>query len=444
MTRSPSGATFSAGLAGFGATAPSGVLSLPRYFDRIDLVMFFIWVISTTMPFGWAAPLRYLAAAYFAGAMVLFARQTLPTTARAWPTLVIPVMCIVSAIWAPSASDAIRKGLLFTLTAVVAIYAASRLNGRQILTIFFLAEVIAALMTLAQPNPVGGAWTGIFGQKNFLAAHMFILFVAAMTLMLDKGSGRWTRLSALVMVPTAILIIVMAKSGTTTLLLIGGGGALLLHALVWTPASRIRHLRTLVVLSAAVLMLAGGLVVFGLLQFNAEAAVLNALGKDATLTGRTYLWSIAERVMAEHPLTGVGADGFWRQEFGAANSILEYFFYEQYTKFSFHNSYFENGVAFGYPGYWATMLLAGWAIWSTARNWLRNQTIINAAFLVVAVMIIIRSNAEIDLALEFAGTAVLLFIGAARREAVVSPTSFPPPSPTAGPIKGQAGGHEPS
>ncbi len=406
--------------------------SLLRFFDRIDVLMFFAWVVSTTLPFGWAAPLRYMAAAYFAAAIVLFARQTMPSAFRAWPTLIIPILCFISATWAPSSSEAIRKGVMLAFTAVVAIYAASRLSGRQILTIFFFAEVIAAVMSIMKPTVMGGAWTGIFGQKNFLAIHMFIFFIAALTVALDKGSNRLIRLSALGMVPVAMFVIFMAKSGTTTLLLLGSGAALAGHALLWDPARRTRHMRTLLTLSVVVVVLLTIFILFGVMQFDAFGYILNALGKDSTLTGRTYLWSTAERVMAEYPLTGVGAEGFWRPELGAANSITEFFHYERYVKFSFHNSYLENGVAFGYPGYWATVFLACWAIWKTAANWLRNQTIINAAFLVLAVMVVIRSTAEVDLAVEFAGTAVMHFIGAIRREKLVTPpVAFAPAPPTA-------------
>src|SRR5690606_3606199 len=85
-------------------------------------------------------------------------------------------------------------------------------------------------------------------------------------------------------------------------------------------------------------------------------------------------------------------------------------------------------VSFGYPGYWATVFIAIWAIARMFLNWARNQTIINGAFLVLGVMIIIRSTAEIDLAQEFAGTAVLLFIGALRWEKLEAKPGAPIPA----------------
>jgi exopolysaccharide production protein ExoQ len=190
-------------------------------------------------------------------------------------------------------------------------------------------------------------------------------------------------------------------------------------------------MRTLLAIALALLALLASLLLFGLFQFDAMDAVLKAFGKDSTLTGRTFLWAIAERTMAEHPWTGVGANGFWRPELGAANEITRFFYYDQFVKFSFHNSYYENGVQLGYPGYYATMFMAAWALFQTARTWLRNQTLLNAAFLILAVMVIIRANAEPDLGIEFGGTLVLLLIGALRKEDLRP--RFWPPTPQPGP-----------
>lgn len=390
--------------------------SLLSHFKQIDLFMVFMWVLSTVMPFAQLQPLRFIAAAYLAAAFLLFSRQLMPLTFRAWPLFILPVFCFVSSTWAPVSGDAIRKGVLLGLTGLAAIYAAGRISGRNILFIFMVVEGIGAVLSILQPNVIDGNWNGIFGQKNYLSSNMLLLFVCSLGLTFDKGSNRWIRLSAFGMVGVSLLVIIMARSATVMLLtgiaMIGMVG----HALLWAPASRVRHMRWLIVAFGATVALVASLLLFGLMDLDAKNVVLQAFGKDSTLTGRTYLWQIAERVMAEHPWTGVGANGFWRPEHGAANSITQYFFYETYTPFSFHNSYLENGVSFGYPGYWATVFLAGWAIWQAAMNWLRNQNSINTAFLVLAITIIFRTTAEIDLSAEFKETAFLLFIGAARKE----------------------------
>jgi hypothetical protein len=63
----------------------------------------------------------------------------------------------------------------------------------------------------------------------------------------------------------------------------------------------------------------------------------------------------------------------------------------------------------------ATILLAAWGLLSALRNWVLSQTIVNAFFLVVTTLVVIRSNTEVDLAGELGITNILLMIGAVRR-----------------------------
>jgi exopolysaccharide production protein ExoQ len=390
-----------------------------------DPVVLFFWVIFTSVPNDSATLPRYACVAYFVMGMALFARQTLPTLVRGWPLLILPTMCLISTIWAPSLGEAVRKGVFMALSATIAVYAASRMSGRQIITFYFLGEIYGALLTLLAPNTVDGNWTGPFGQKNFLAVHMFILYATGFALTLDKGSNRWIRLAGAAFVVISALIIVMTKSATTLILMIGATGAFLGHAYLWGPAKRVPHLRTVIVMLLVLMTLVTTLILFGLFQFDAVDSLLKALGKDSTLTGRTFIWDWGYRIMNEHPWTGVGANGFWRPELGVANQITTFFYYEHFVKFSFHNSYIENGVQFGYPGYYATMFVAAWGLWSAGRSWVRNQTLINGAFLIISLMVIVRSNAEADLAAELAGTAILFYLGAVRKE---KPGSEPPSS----------------
>jgi len=170
--------------------------NLLRYTAFIDPAAMVLWVTATSVAtisaFG---PLRYLAMAYFAAGLFLHYRQTLPIFLRGWPTLIIPVMCLISALWAPSVSEAVRKGVFMFLTAAVACFAASRLTIRQILTVYFLGEILGCLLSLVRPSPEGGNWTGVFGQKNHLAVHMFILYATSFVIVLDKGSNKFLRIT---------------------------------------------------------------------------------------------------------------------------------------------------------------------------------------------------------------------------------------------------------
>jgi len=410
--------------AGFQPEQPRSLLSYARH---IDPLVMFIWAASTTLQYGFLGPLRYLAAAYFAGCLLLYARQTMPSVARCWPLFLLPILCTMSAMWAPSSAEALRKGFSLALTGAVAIYAATRIPGRKILIAYFAVGLIAALLSLVDNTPDQGAWTGIFGQKNFFAVNMFILYVTALGVTFDKANDRWLRRLAFVTIPLAMFLVLMAKSGTTTLLVIGATLVMLGHTYVWQPASRIPKARLLIVMLVLTIVTLAAYIALGILQLDLKEEILDALGKDSTLTGRTMLWEIAQRTMDENPITGLGANGYWRAERGMANSIQAILQgTERFTGFTFHNSYYENGVAYGYPGYWATVFLATWCCTSAALTWLRNQTATNMAFLVLALMIVLRSTSEADLAGEFGGTVVLLFISAARKEKL--PKKFAMPS----------------
>ena len=420
---------------GLPSARPASLLNYARYADPFFL---FCWICSLVLPYSFLLPLRYLAAAYFAFAFVLFARQTMPAVGRSWPIFVIPVLCLISAIWAPSVNEAMRKSMQLALTGIVGVYVATRLSGRTILTTYFVAGTLTALLCLASNNvDYSGAWAGIFDQKNWFAGHMFVLFAASIGLALDNEVDRRLRLAATATMFLAAFMVVMSKSGTSLLLLIGASAFMFVHSFIWQAARRVQHAQILILAIGAVAAIAGAYVAFGVMQVDQKADNWGALGHDYTQTGRTTLWEIAQRQMAEHPLTGLGANGYWRKENAMATTLVYITGgHEVFTGYSFHNSYFENGVNYGYPGYWATVFLAGWALLSAGLTWLRNQTAINAVFLVVVAMAIVKSQSEADLALEFTSTSVLLYIAASRKEAPkknrLNATSAPIPAEAAG------------
>lgn len=400
--------------AGYEPRQPGSLLSYTRILDPIAM---FVWAASTILPVGFLGPLRYAVAGYFAGCLFLFARQTNPAILRSWPLFLLPILCTISALWAPSSDEALRKGFSLALTGLVAIYAATRVSGRNILIAYFMTELIAAVWSLRVNTIDQGAWTGMFGQKNFFAINMFILYVTSLGVALDKENKARMRLLAAATIPLALFLVLMAKSGTTTLLSIGATAVMFGHAFIWQPAAKITHARTLIILSLVTVILIAAYVVIGILQLDLKEELLGALGKDSSLTGRTMLWDIAKHQMNEHPWTGLGANGYWRAERGTANTITALLQgSDKFTSFSFHNSYFENGVNYGYPGFWATVFLATWCCASAGLNWVRDQSVVNSVFLVLALMLVLRTTSEADLAGEFGSTAVLLFIAASRKE----------------------------
>lgn len=419
----------------FISTITFGLVPRTSLVAIIDMIAMVVWVAISTLPIPGATPLRYALVGYFVLGVLRYPGQLLPAIVRAWPLFIIPIMCIISATWTPYSGDAIRRGVLLGLTGFFAIYLANRLTARQLLFAYFFIETVALFQSLATPNIMNGDATGIFGQKNYLAVHMFILYAAALAFIFDKEVQTPLRAIALAIAPLALYMILQSNSATTLIFVAAATVAFVGQALIWKPASKVRHMRVLIIMTVVLVAAIAFYGIFGLSSINLYDEFLGAMGKDSTLTGRTYLWDHAWRIIDEHPWTGLGANSYWRPELGEANSILYYFHYRHFVVFSFHNSYLEIGMQLGYPGMYALIFVALWALLLNVRNWVMQQDTTNTFFLVMAVLVVIRSNTEIDLVAEFSATMILLFIGAIRRNETAGTTvpAIPPTPPVMAP-----------
>ena len=75
--------------------------------------------------------------------------------------------------------------------------------------------------------------------------------------------------------------------------------------------------------------------------------VLNLLGKDATLTGRSVLWDYAMLAIPQNPFFGIGFLAYWDSPMTTAAGLQ----YEmQQDLRMFHNVYIEITVALGFVG----------------------------------------------------------------------------------------------
>jgi exopolysaccharide production protein ExoQ len=406
----------------------------------LDYFAAIAWVFVTTfVMWGFLSPLRYLLAGYFVYALCVNWRTLLPMAGKNFVFFIIPILMVISSLWAPSPNDAIRHGLLMAMTVIAAIFVAGRLHPKQIIRAYFYVMLFAGITTCLHPGMAYGPATGVFPQKNVLAVFMFFLYVSGLAIALDKQEDGRLRLVALLSLPIALVFIKLAESATTIGFSVVITAAFFGQKAVWEPAMRTPHARTFIVLGLIVIAAVAGIVLFGILQIDAGDALLGALGKDSSLTGRTYLWEQARAIMHDKPWTGVGADGFWREWRGQANSITNYFHFEHFVTFNFHNSYLELGVQLGYPGMYTAIAICCWALFNVIRRWVFNQTLANFYFMALAVMVVIHSNTEIDLSTEFGPTLTVMMVATmilTKRPrapvAIVDPTlapQTPPPAP---------------
>jgi O-antigen ligase len=101
-----------------------------------------------------------------------------------------------------------------------------------------------------------------------------------------------------------------------------------------------------------------GLGLVGAVMFFASDYVFGLLGKDATLTGRTQIWSAVMRQIDERPWQGFGYAAIWDNE--SPWGPLAWIVHDSgFRPHHAHNSWLEQWLALGLPGLvaWAAFFL---------------------------------------------------------------------------------------
>ncbi len=246
-------------------------------------------------------------------------RQALKAAGRGLHMAALIALPFVSVIWSISPSSTLKSAISLGLSMLLPVFIAIRFTPRQLLIL--AGAVLGACMALSlgmiavMPGrafmPSEPELRGIFLHKNVLgwaATHCCIIAAA----MMRDRDRRLARLGALLLV--ASLACLLLSGSATGLLSVGLG---LVIAIFHIVLARHRGLgRTVTVL--VFLQLVGLLLIF---LGSFLVPMLEALGKDATLTGRVPLWRLVDHEIAHHLLLGFGYEAFWTEGNDAAWEI---------------------------------------------------------------------------------------------------------------------------
>jgi len=220
----------------------------------------------------------------------------------------VVALAVISAAWSVDPEITVKRAFALSMWTLFGLYLASRYNTKELLQLLGIALGLLALMSIASvflfPDyglEFGfekGAWRGVFTTKNALGELMLLAAMVFGLFATRKGAAR---VPAMIGVLLALTLIYFAKAKAALLIVVVLG--------ITIP----------VVLTFRKNNAAAALVLCGLLAASAGAtvlianreAVLSVLGKDATLTGRTVLWSTVVERIEERPLLGYGYGAFW-------------------------------------------------------------------------------------------------------------------------------------
>jgi len=181
-------------------------------------------------------------------------------------------------------------------------------------------------------------------------------------------------------------MMMMTRSGTVILAVVVALSPLLLVFMY-------RKGREAFLFAIGVLLSAGTIVLLcaEVMHIDVINSILEGLGKDSTLTGRTILWEFGVDAFNERPWLGFGYKGWWYGE-GTAAPVLRMVVEQEL--WMFHNNFLEVAVAFGILGPIALVAVIVFAIAVSVRAFLVDPQYIRAWPLFFLLFTLFLSTAE--------------------------------------------------
>ena len=347
---------------------------------------------------------------FLIGGMALMAirpGEVLAALRREWLIMLVALWCVMSFAWSDYTSLTLRYGIQLFLTAMIAVAIGYRLAPMTFVKIVFVTSALGgvASLLLGRARSDGMGYLGIHASKNALADASSVLIIASLAVLVDRRlSARW-RVPALGAMLLGAMLLVMGQSSgalvSTLAVILVFGVIMLLQRL--TPHMRLVAIVLTVVLGAAVM------VVLSSISDQLARVFLDLTGKDITLTGRTDLWAVALRQIADQPLLGVGFQAFWVHGQPLAEQLWADFGITGRGGFNFHNTLISNAVEIGVLGTAVQTLVFVGAAWACLGWAIRRPSAASVFFALFMVRLFLLMWIEVVYFYQFsAGTVIII------------------------------------
>ncbi|WDR03536.1 hypothetical protein PSQ19_05445 [Devosia algicola] len=147
-------------------------------------------------------------------------RQTMDSVIRWWIVLLLPVYCLLTALWSQYPDNTLRYGLQLSFTLVVAVVMTGRLSTTMLMRVLFVVYAIGVVVSILIGNNGGSAWLGIFGSKNAFAAHIAVFVLIAVAIVSDRNGHFLLRLAALGGVLISGPLLILAQSAGAIMMVV--------------------------------------------------------------------------------------------------------------------------------------------------------------------------------------------------------------------------------
>ena len=270
--------------------------------------------------------------------------------AAVWPIALLVALAWLSNLWTVAPEITSRRCIALTVTTLMGIYLFARFDLDTLLrflTVVFALIVVGCLVWVFFIPDYGlhvdedhaGAWRGIFFHKNTTGRVM----VYGLAVLIAAWVAGAVNRGVLMAIGLLALLVIAGTTSQTTLL----GVLVLIAGLI-----AVRMVRGHALKSALITLVILAIAWHGALVAAASYdVILELLGRDASLTGRTEIWTYTLQYAMKVPFTGYGYDAFWNGELSPGAQYAAYW----KTPHS-HNGWLEVFVALGLP---AVFLMLG-------------------------------------------------------------------------------------
>lgn len=303
-----------------------------------------VWTAEALVRFGIGFEITTVVYAYFGLRFIMTLRKFVPVIMQTWPVLLYPGFCFLSVYWSVSPVHSAVSAVQIGFTILFSLFLGLQFSLRQLAFMIFLA--LGATMIASLTN-FGGQWgnaysweggyLGIYTNKNALGQRGTLLLLTCVYLLVS-GRGK---IAALLVALVTIYLLSISKSATSVLIS-GVCCAGLIMSLLTQKSRGVAPWIMLATVTGMALVIAF-ITGLGISPFD---EVLEAFGKNTTLTGRTVLWEHGLHKIAETPVLGKGAMAYWvAPEFAQEVGVLRDIYGT--TVSAFHNFVIEILVMLG-------------------------------------------------------------------------------------------------
>jgi exopolysaccharide production protein ExoQ len=278
----------------------------------------------------------------------------------------LALLTICSAIWSQDPLRSAYEGIFYLMETLFAFYLVRKFDPEEILSIIMMAGssvCVLSLITVFFFPQYGvthtardlGAWHGVFTDRT--AAGKCFVFLLSPAIIFRRRLFGYRHM---IYIALMSLMIFMAHAATARVILLFYIG---LMAVIGFSSNFGR--RSSLIILCTFLAGAAFIIYVGIAY---SPVLFEGLGRNATLSGRTGIWTVVLRSIGKRPLLGYGFYAFWQGLRGeSANAILSSHWVFGYA----HNGYLEICLQLGLLGisvFFITLFQAMRNAWFCIRN----------------------------------------------------------------------------